>query len=101
MKTYPSIVLLLALGVQAGSCTPSVDPDLLPTGTINFPATAVPNVLEVYKLLVHKKFITDSRVNKIPTPITLKNERPLSQEEAALLIEQALLEQAAIVITPL
>jgi type II secretory pathway component GspD/PulD (secretin) len=72
---------------------------------INFRDAAVPQVLAVYKTLTQMKLIIDSRVEKILTPIwtpiTLKNERPLSEEQAAKLIEQALLEQAAIVITRL
>jgi len=101
MKIYASIALVLALGLLAGTSTPSGDADLLPPGVINFRDATVPTVLDVYKLLVKKALITDSQVKKMGTRITLKNERPLSEKQAAMLIEHALLEQAAIVITPL
>lgn len=99
MKNYAIIVLVLSLGGFAS--TPSADADTLPAGTLNFRNATIPTVLDVYGLLVDKELITDSRAGKVATPITLKNERPLSREQAVMLIEDALFEQAAILITPL
>ena len=101
MRIYTSLALVLALGVLEAPRTFSAEPDKLPAGMINFRGAAVPQVLAVYETLADARLITDSRVKKIGTPITLKNETAISREQAVVLIEHALLEQAAIIITPL
>jgi type II secretory pathway component GspD/PulD (secretin) len=101
MKRYASIALVLALPVLADGRPPSGGGDMLPPGQIDFRGAPISTVLEVYSLLVNKTLITDSRVEKIGTTITLKNEQGLPEGQAASLIEHALLEQAAVVITPL
>jgi hypothetical protein len=101
MKTCTTVAIVLVLGVLAGPRTYSDVPDKLPPGMIHFRGAAVPQVLAVYKTLVKMELITDSRVQKLRTPITMKNEDPVSEGQAATLIEVALLDQAGVVLTHL
>lgn len=99
MKIQALVALVLALRVVGGGRGFSAEADALPPGMINFRGASAPQVLEVYKALANVELITDSRVQRTGTTITTKNEHPISKEQAASLIEKALLEQAGIVIT--
>jgi type II secretory pathway component GspD/PulD (secretin) len=101
MKTHASMALVLALGVLAGPRTWSAEPGMLEPRMINFRGADVRQVLDVYKTLVQVEFIMDSRVKKLQARITARNERAISERQAAELIEKALLEQAGIVISGL
>ncbi|HZL41906.1 MAG TPA: secretin N-terminal domain-containing protein, partial [Verrucomicrobiae bacterium] len=54
--------------------------DIIPAGTINFPATDINQVLQIYSELVGRTIL---RPANLPTPlITLKTQTPLSKKEA-------------------
>ena len=69
-------------------------------GLIHFTNTEVSKVLAFYGDLTGLRLVVDSRVGKIGRTVTIRGGN-LGKEEAAKLIEKALLEQAGTVITRL
>ena len=69
-------------------------------GTIRFTGADVSQVLEFYRDLTGLKLVIDSRVTKMGHMVRVEAKVP-GKEEAAKLIEKALLEQARVVITRL
>jgi type II secretory pathway component GspD/PulD (secretin) len=75
--------------------------ETFPPGFINFVATPVGDALRIYKDFTSQELVMASNVKHAPGGITLKTERALTKSEATKLLEQALLEQAAVIITRL
>jgi general secretion pathway protein D len=70
---------LIAIPPQAPS-TNTQPEELLPAGTINFPATDLNQVLQIYAELVNRTIL---RPTTLPAPtITLKTQTPLTRREA-------------------
>jgi type II secretory pathway component GspD/PulD (secretin) len=70
-------------------------------GMINFKNVPVAQILPIYKSLSGLELVVDSRAKRVSSPVTVAATSPLSKAEAERLIEKALLDQAAIVITRL
>jgi type II secretory pathway component GspD/PulD (secretin) len=96
MKT----ILLLIFGLLFSSLPSISAEELVPRGTINFTNVDVLQVLQLYKDVTGLNLVSDSRVRTVRHQITLQA-KAIAKEEMAKLLEKALLEQAAIVITPL
>jgi general secretion pathway protein D len=75
-KTSPD----LSGAAAAGASTNTLPEDTLPAGTINFPATDLNQVLQIYSELVGRTVL---RPTTLPAPtITLKTQTPLTRHEA-------------------
>jgi hypothetical protein len=70
----------------------------IPSGRIDFTGAAVPQVLDIYRMMVGVELMTDSRVRTLPDHITLQAEA-VGNAQGAKLLEKALLEQAGVVLT--
>jgi hypothetical protein len=97
---YPKTTLSILLGLLVWSCFCAPAAELLPPGTIDFTGATVLQVLELYKLATGVSLVSDSRVRTVQHEITLQA-KGKANDEAAKLLEKALLEQAGIVITHL
>ena len=108
LKLRPLKVILLVLGLCAGFGCAIIHPkdkdnaqkDQGPLEEINFQAVPPEQVLEIYHQCTGLELVTDSRVHMLRTTVTIQDANlPVSQ--LSKLMEQALREQAGIVITPL
>ncbi len=107
MRTLKVACLILGLGAGSGCAMfhqkdkdKDKDKDQGPVEEINFQGVAPDQVLEIYHQCTGLELITDSRVHMLRTTVTIPDSNlPISQ--LAKLMEQALREQAGIVITPL
>lgn len=97
MKT---IIKLLLTVVLACSCQGD-DEEQLPAGSINLPGCAVRDTLSIYEALAGRELIIDSRVMSLPVAIHLIITNRTSAVEATQILEEVLLEQACVIITPL
>lgn len=70
-------------------------------GMISFKNVPVTQILPIYKSLSGLELVIDSRVKRVSSLVTVAASNPLSKADAEKLIEKALLDQAAIVITRL
>jgi general secretion pathway protein D len=77
-QTKPSTDTTTA--IAPGATTNTITDDTLPAGTINFPATDLNQVLQIYAELVGRTVL---RPTSLPAPtITLKTQTPLTRHEA-------------------
>src|SRR5688572_21092369 len=74
-------------------------PDSVPIGAISFQGATMVQVLAIYGKLSGAELDVEQRVRSLPTPIFIEGGPGLKQSEALRLLEQALLEQAAVVMT--
>ncbi|HTV40514.1 MAG TPA: hypothetical protein VMF08_08065 [Candidatus Sulfotelmatobacter sp.] len=88
-------LLIVALLVSVHSV-----PAQVPKGSLNFMNAQPVQVLIVYSHMSGLALIEDSRVRQIHRPIQIRADE-VSNSEALKLMEDALLKQAGIVITPL
>jgi hypothetical protein len=72
---------------------------LTASAQIRFQSADLVNVLESYQAMTGLKLVTTSEVHQ--AKITLQSQGPTSAQEAARMIERALIDQAGVVITPL
>ena len=70
-----------------------------PSGVFRFLSADVMNVLESYQAMTGLKLVITPHVHQ--AKITLESQVPTSAQEAARMIERALIDQAGVVITPL
>src|SRR5437016_3804813 len=92
----PSNIILLTLLI----CTLSFAVGEESTGVFKFVNAETAAVLEAYRGATGLELIVASNVREAH-PITLKSKSPTTANEAARLIEEALLEQAAVIVTRL
>ena len=90
-----SFLLAFALLVTSFCSTTGAAP-----GSINFPGTDISKALELYRDLTGLKLVVDSRVTKTGRTVTIMAGAS-GKEEAAKIVEKALLEQTGTVITRL
>jgi len=95
MKSCLLIVITLFM-----SRLSSFSDDVFPRGAIDIKNAPITQVLALYKDLTGTELVTDSRVKTVKNEVTLVA-NPTRRDEAARLLEKALLEQAGIVITRL
>ena len=80
MTNFPSAATAAAETKQPAGGSPLSEESVLPAGTINFPATDLNQVLQIYSELVNRTVL---RPATLPTPlITLKTQTPLTKKEA-------------------
>jgi hypothetical protein len=91
-----AIALFTLIGVRSVCAD-----DMILAGMLDFQRVDIHQALKVYKDLTGFTLFVDSRVERCRTEIVCKNEKPISKHDAAKLIENALLEQAAVVVTKL
>ena len=90
------LTFLISLTVNAAP-----QEETFPPGFINFVATPVGDALRNYKDFTSQELVIASNVKHVPGGITLKTERAMTKSEATKLLEQAFLEQAAVIVTRL
>ena len=101
MKNKVVILVGVCLCVLLGGAySAPAQNDAVPSGNINFVKVPVSKVLETYKALADTELIVATNVRDV-RGITLRTEKPVTKDEAARMIEQALLKQAGVVITHL
>jgi hypothetical protein len=97
-KAYPTSASLFALALLAVRlCAFSAAGA---PGSVDFKNAELSQVLEIYQSMSGMELIIDPSVKALPRPINLKTDAA-TREEGLKLIEKALNEQAAVVITPL
>jgi len=104
LRTLKVAFLILGLGAAFG-CAMGHDKnkaqqDQGPLEEINFQGVPPEQVLEIYHQCTGLELITDSRVHMLRTTVTIQDAN-LPVPQLSKLMEQALREQAGIVITPL
>ncbi len=102
MKTFTAtwIALLMFCASPASSADAQAD-EIFPPGLIRFDGASAFAVLDIYKELSGAELLVASNVNTVAATITLKTTVPLTRVQALRAIEQALLEQAGMVINKL
>jgi type II secretory pathway component GspD/PulD (secretin) len=93
------ILFLLFASLALGCC--SIGADQPGLGALDLQNADVNDVLQVYQQASGSKLIVDSRVKQGRPPVTLRASGPLAPGALLKLLEKTLLEQAAVVITPL
>ena len=97
MKLVITTVILTVIIAPKINATPQEE--TFAPGLFNFVATTVGDALRIYKDFTRQELVMASNVKQAQGRITLKTQRALTKSEATKLLEQALLEQTAVIVT--
>ncbi len=99
-RTFVTISAILSLTLAGIVQSPCAE-EMIAPGMLDFRGVHPIQALQVYKDLTGAKLYVDSRAERSHAEVVCKNEKAISKAECARMIEQALLEQAAVVVTKL
>jgi general secretion pathway protein D len=77
---FPAPIMAAAADTNAAPAAPRVPEEIIPAGTINFPATDLNQVLQIYSELVNRTVLRPANLGA--PMITLKTQTPLTKKEA-------------------
>ncbi|HWQ92389.1 MAG TPA: hypothetical protein VN673_12005 [Clostridia bacterium] len=100
IKRIVALAALLCISLPSVVAGPKSE-EAIPAGIFDFQGVSIPQVLVIYKELTGANLCVDSRARNTSAQIVCKNKKPASKAEVIKMIETALLEQAAIIVTKL